>query len=411
MVAFATSQIETAKRAILPRADARAGEEKSATVSFWSDANDNITISNLSTHGLHGFYDQEQPEVASVDQSNQQYSILALTDSSGNISERYAYTAYGQPTFLNASATAQSSSAAGNRYTYTAREWDAALGLHHFRARWMSGLTGRFLSRDPIKYAGGINLSSFVAGRPFCWNDPTGLLQIGEGFKYAHYSWIGWWANLSPIKEYVASNCADKCRCDIFNGKDIMKQVDGTADRAIEIILTLEFDPAQSPGVFVEPDDFNSTTYPSTLNYDGRAHSALRHCIWSALMANALVNCECSACIADSRDMFQYLYGDPPGRYQGIANTQQAIYNDREGRDCAGCTGAYKGFTPRNNTHFILPAKSEGELVSCCTRKLLSKRLATNINTPGVMPQMPVRPAINVPPQNTPPTFPWPGVF
>ncbi len=82
---------------------------------------------------------------------NQQYSILALTDFSGNVSERYAYTAYGQPTFLNASATVQTSSAANNRYTYTGREWDATLGLHHFRARWMSGLTGRFLSRDPIE--------------------------------------------------------------------------------------------------------------------------------------------------------------------------------------------------------------------------------------------------------------------
>ena len=89
---------------------------------------------------------------------NQQYSVYALTDSSGAVSERYAYTAYGQPTFLNASATVQTSSAAGNRYTYTAREWDATLGLHHFRARWMSGLTGRFLTRDPIGYVDGKNL-------------------------------------------------------------------------------------------------------------------------------------------------------------------------------------------------------------------------------------------------------------
>ena len=188
-------------------------------------------------------------------------------------------------------------------------------------------------------------------------------------------------------------------------------QIDDAADRAIAIILNLKFDPGRSPGVFVEPDDFNSTTYPSTLNYNERAHSAFRHCIWSALMANALVNCECSACVADTRDMFQYLYGDPPGHYQGVANTQQAIYNDREGRACAGCTGSYKNFTPYNNTHYILPALSEGQMVSCCTNKLLGKRLATNINTPCVLPQMPVRPAINVPPQNTPPTFPWPGVF
>ncbi len=174
MVANATTEIKTAKRAILPRADARAGEEKSATVSFWSHGGDTITVSSLSTHGLHGFYDQEPSNVASVDQSNQQYSILALTDSSGNVSERYAYTAYGQPMFLNASATVQTSSAAGNRYTYTAREWDATLGLHHFRARWMSGLTGRFLSRDPIGYVDGELLYAFIHNEPYSSNDPLG---------------------------------------------------------------------------------------------------------------------------------------------------------------------------------------------------------------------------------------------
>ncbi len=100
MVANASTQIEMAKRAVLPRADALAGEEKSATVFSWSDDDDSITVSGLSTHELHGFYDQVQSEVASVDQSNQQYSIVALTDSSGNVSERYAYTAYGQTTFL-----------------------------------------------------------------------------------------------------------------------------------------------------------------------------------------------------------------------------------------------------------------------------------------------------------------------
>ncbi len=105
---------------------------------------------------------------------NQQYSIYAVTDSSGTVSERYAYAAYGQPTFLNASATVQANSAANNRYTYTAREWDATLGLHYFRARWMSGLTGRFLTRDPIGYHDGYLLyaSTFATMSAV---DPSGL--------------------------------------------------------------------------------------------------------------------------------------------------------------------------------------------------------------------------------------------
>jgi RHS repeat-associated protein len=83
---------------------------------------------------------------------NHQYSVTAITTSTGAIAERYANTAYGQPTILNASGLALTpqSSTLSNRDTYTGREWDATLGLYHFRAWWMSPSAGRFLGRDPI---------------------------------------------------------------------------------------------------------------------------------------------------------------------------------------------------------------------------------------------------------------------
>jgi hypothetical protein len=40
----------------------------------------------------------------------------------------------------------------------------------------MSGLTGRFLTRDPIGYIGGANLSEFIGGHAFDGVDPTGLI-------------------------------------------------------------------------------------------------------------------------------------------------------------------------------------------------------------------------------------------
>ena len=64
----------------------------------------------------------------------QQFSITALTDSTATIKERYAYTAYGQLTITDASGTARSSTAEGNRITYTGREWDDVAELYHFRA-------------------------------------------------------------------------------------------------------------------------------------------------------------------------------------------------------------------------------------------------------------------------------------
>jgi RHS repeat-associated protein len=112
---------------------------------------------------------------------NQQYSITAMTTSTGAVAERYAYTAYGQPTILNASGTVLTSSAVGNRYTYTGREWDETLGLHHFRARWMSPLAGRFLGRDPIGFKGSpYGLYEFVDSKPLMMVDPSGECSIAS---------------------------------------------------------------------------------------------------------------------------------------------------------------------------------------------------------------------------------------
>ena len=238
MIAFATRQNETAKWAILPRADARAGEGKSATVFNWSDGGDNITVSSPSTHGLLGFYDQEPSNVASVDQSNQQYSILALTDSSGNVSERYAYTAYGQPTFLNASGIVQTSSAANNRYTYTGREWDATLGLHHFRARWMSGLTGRFLTRDPIGYVDGPSLNGSYLS-----------LQKTDAFGTYVWTWRDWYRHY----RYAFGSPVDLSQTGLmpaFQQRHLDK-VRSHADSALQTAMS-RFNCSRGPGVYSE---------------------------------------------------------------------------------------------------------------------------------------------------------------
>ncbi|MFN9436006.1 MAG: RHS repeat domain-containing protein [Planctomycetota bacterium] len=109
---------------------------------------------------------------------NHQYSVTAITTSTGAIAERYAYTAYGQPTIFNASGTPLSpqTSTLNSRYSYTGREWDATLGLHHFRARWMNPSAGRFLGRDPIAYVDGNNLYRSNLG--FVKTDPSGSITL-----------------------------------------------------------------------------------------------------------------------------------------------------------------------------------------------------------------------------------------
>jgi RHS repeat-associated protein len=125
---------------------------------------------------LHGEVATTSPATTTHNHSNQQYSITAITTSSGAIAERYAYSAYGEPTILDSSGSTLASSAINNRYSYTGREWDATVGLYHFRARWMSPKSGRFLGRDPIGFEGSKwDLYSFVENRAVIGRDPSGL--------------------------------------------------------------------------------------------------------------------------------------------------------------------------------------------------------------------------------------------
>jgi RHS repeat-associated protein len=132
-----------------------------------------------STKALHGEVATTTAETSTHNHSNQQYSITAVTTSTGSVAERYAYSAYGEPTILDSSGSVIASSSINNRYSYTGREWDATIGLYHFRARWMSPKTGRFLGRDPIGYLGGTtNLFEYLGSTPSTNTDPTGKCGI-----------------------------------------------------------------------------------------------------------------------------------------------------------------------------------------------------------------------------------------
>jgi RHS repeat-associated protein len=142
----------------MPPAQARA-EYRSAYVTLEPDAYlDSTTLVTQLAKQTHA-----SPNVAITNGTdsyhrNHQYSVTAITTSTGAIAERYAYTAYGQPTVLDASGATLQTSNFSLRTSYTGREWDATLSLHHFRARWMSPSAGRFLGRDPIGYFGALDL-------------------------------------------------------------------------------------------------------------------------------------------------------------------------------------------------------------------------------------------------------------
>jgi RHS repeat-associated protein len=62
------------------------------------------------------------------------------------------------------------------RYGYTGRELDAATGLMYYRARWYDPQQARFITEDPIGFAGGdTNLYAYVGNDPINFTDPLGL--------------------------------------------------------------------------------------------------------------------------------------------------------------------------------------------------------------------------------------------
>jgi RHS repeat-associated protein len=84
------------------------------------------------------------------------------------------YTAYGEPRIMNHLGNLEAFSVRRNRYMFTGREWDPAISLYHFRARWYDATAGRFTTRDPLGYVDGIN--KYRLGISLSNSDPTGML-------------------------------------------------------------------------------------------------------------------------------------------------------------------------------------------------------------------------------------------
>jgi RHS repeat-associated protein len=109
-------------------------------------------------------------------------NVTAITSSSGAVQERYTYDVYGTPTIKNASGTVLSSSAVGNRFLFTGREYIAQIGLYDYRNRAYSPGLGRFLQTDPIRFdAGDINIYRYCGNDPGNGRDPMGLCIDKDG--------------------------------------------------------------------------------------------------------------------------------------------------------------------------------------------------------------------------------------
>ncbi len=100
--------------------------------------------------------------------AGQDGSISHVTDASGAVVNEYIYDAFGNRISVTETVS--------NPYGFTAREYDSESGLYFYRARYYDPKAGRFISSDPIGFAGGdSNLYAYVFNDPANLVDPSGL--------------------------------------------------------------------------------------------------------------------------------------------------------------------------------------------------------------------------------------------
>jgi len=99
---------------------------------------------------------------------DRQGSIIAETNASGTILNKFVYSPFGETSSISAS-----------NFGYTGQRYDSEIGLYNYKARYYSPSIGRFLQPDPIGYGGGdLNLYSYVGNDGGNLTDPMGLQAV-----------------------------------------------------------------------------------------------------------------------------------------------------------------------------------------------------------------------------------------
>jgi RHS repeat-associated protein len=152
------------------------------------------------------------------------FNVVALINTNGSVGRRYSYDAYGHSITLNADYSLGAYEY-DFEYRYAGYRWDYETYLLQVRNRWYHPRLGRWVSRDPIGYRGGINLYGYVSANPIARADNSGLTSdclCGPDITDAIVGHLNDFVNqaqrnLSPIWYSGASTLSPIAR---KNGKD-----------------------------------------------------------------------------------------------------------------------------------------------------------------------------------------------
>jgi RHS repeat-associated protein len=131
-------------------------------------------------------------------------TVRDLVNNVGQVVNHIKYDSYGN-------VIAESDPAVKTRYKYTGREFDAETDMQYNRARYYDAAIGRFISEDPIGFAGDdANLYRYVGNSPVDSIDPSGnVRKQAKGESYFRGS-INWLLKKMLKEDADISDIADK---------------------------------------------------------------------------------------------------------------------------------------------------------------------------------------------------------
>ena len=113
--------------------------------------------------------------------SDANWNATAVVDAAGDVQERYRYSAYGTPTFLQPDFTPRLPNQSDFNWEtlYAGYRRDEASELSQVRNRYLNSTVGQWITRDPVEYEGGLNLYEYGFDDPIARVDPYGT-QVWE---------------------------------------------------------------------------------------------------------------------------------------------------------------------------------------------------------------------------------------
>jgi len=149
--------------------------------------------------------------------ADDQGNVTTLTNTSGDVVERYDYRDFGVTEFFTPNGAALTGSAIGNVVLYNGRWFDIETRYYYFRTRFLDLGVGRFTTRDTIGNWGDSlalgNGCAFTANHPWSSLDPfgRGSWNLFWCKRACDINYPGWWN--TDARQGCKANCeATDCR-------------------------------------------------------------------------------------------------------------------------------------------------------------------------------------------------------